>query len=69
MTKQRRSFSAEFKREAAGLVLDQGYSHIKAYCSAAGYVSERAACPIYPISIVFIRGSGLAFLRCIRLSL
>jgi len=25
MTKQRRSFSAEFKREAAGLVLDQGY--------------------------------------------
>ena len=30
MTKQRRSFSAEFKREAAGLVLDQGYSHIEA---------------------------------------
>ncbi|MBV4473623.1 IS3 family transposase [Pseudomonas botevensis] len=30
MTKQRRSFSAEFKREAAGLVLDQGYSHTEA---------------------------------------
>ncbi|BBP77364.1 hypothetical protein PHLH7_34680 [Pseudomonas sp. Ost2] len=30
MTKQCRSFSAEFKREAAGLVLDQGYSHIEA---------------------------------------
>ena len=30
MTKQRRSFSAEFKREAAGLVLDQGYSHVEA---------------------------------------
>ncbi|RMQ42245.1 Transposase [Pseudomonas cichorii] len=30
MTKKRRSFSAEFKREAAGLVLDQGYSHIEA---------------------------------------
>lgn len=30
MTKQRRSFSEEFKREAAGLVLDQGYSHIEA---------------------------------------
>ncbi|SEI13933.1 transposase [Pseudomonas asplenii] len=30
MTKQRRSFSAEFKRETAGLVLDQGYSHIEA---------------------------------------
>ncbi|MDN4547002.1 IS3 family transposase [Pseudomonas sp. C32] len=30
MTKQRRSYSAEFKREAAGLVLDQGYSHIEA---------------------------------------
>ncbi|VVN42657.1 hypothetical protein PS624_05515 [Pseudomonas fluorescens] len=30
MTKQRRSFSVEFKREAAGLVLDQGYSHTEA---------------------------------------
>ncbi|EGH71129.1 hypothetical protein ALO80_01018 [Pseudomonas caricapapayae] len=30
MTKQRRNFSTEFKREAAGLVLDQGYSHIEA---------------------------------------
>jgi transposase len=30
MTKQRRSFSAEFKREAVGLVLDQGYSHTEA---------------------------------------
>ncbi|RMR59154.1 ISPsy24, transposase orfA [Pseudomonas syringae pv. actinidiae] len=30
MTKQRRTFSAEFKREAAGLVLDQGCSHIEA---------------------------------------
>ncbi len=30
MIKQRRTFSAEFKREAAGLVLDQGYSHIEA---------------------------------------
>ncbi|HBN9590917.1 TPA: transposase, partial [Pseudomonas aeruginosa] len=26
MSKQRRMFSAEFKREAAALVLDQGYS-------------------------------------------
>ena len=30
MTKQRRSFTPEFKREAAGLVLDQGYSPIEA---------------------------------------
>jgi transposase-like protein len=30
MTKQRRSFSAEFKHEAAGLVLDEGYSHTEA---------------------------------------
>ncbi|MFH0016796.1 IS3 family transposase [Pseudomonas aeruginosa] len=30
MTKQRRSFTPDFKREAAGLVLDQGYSHIEA---------------------------------------
>lgn len=29
MTKQRRSFTPEFKREAASLVLRQGYSHIK----------------------------------------
>ncbi len=36
MTKQRRSFSAEFKREAAGLVLDQGYSHIEASRSLGG---------------------------------
>ena len=33
MTKQRRSFSAELKREATGLVLDQGYSHIDASLS------------------------------------
>ncbi len=32
MTKQRRTFSTEFKREAAGLVRDQGYSNIEA-CS------------------------------------
>jgi len=30
MTKQRRTFSAEFKREAAILVLDQGYSILEA---------------------------------------
>ncbi|PTT03262.1 transposase, partial [Pseudomonas sp. HMWF006] len=35
MTKQRRFFSAEFKREAAALVLDQGYSHIEA-CRSLG---------------------------------
>ncbi|BAQ82260.1 transposase [Pseudomonas sp. St29] len=29
MTKQRRTFSTEFKREAAGLELDQGYSHVE----------------------------------------
>ncbi len=31
MTKQRRTYSTEFKRDAAGLVLDQGYSHIEAF--------------------------------------
>jgi len=30
MTKQRRTFAPEFKREAACLVLDQGYSHPEA---------------------------------------
>ena len=30
MTKQRRTFSPEFKREAAGLVLKQNYSFIEA---------------------------------------
>ena len=42
MTKQRRSFSAEFKREAAALVLDQGYSYIEA-CRSLGVV-ESALC-------------------------
>jgi transposase len=35
MTKQRRSFSGEFKREAAVLVLDQGYSHIESHIEAS----------------------------------
>jgi transposase len=30
ITKQRRSFTPEFKREAVSLVLNQGYSHIEA---------------------------------------
>lgn len=29
MNKKRRTFTPEFKREAASLVLDQGYSHIE----------------------------------------
>ncbi|KFG94452.1 transposase [Burkholderia paludis] len=33
MTKQRRTFSPEFKRQAASLVVDQGYSHVEASCS------------------------------------
>ncbi|HHM9893642.1 TPA: IS3-like element IS222 family transposase, partial [Pseudomonas aeruginosa] len=37
--KQRRTFSAEFKREAAALVLDQGYSHIDA-CRSLGVVDS-----------------------------
>jgi len=52
MTKQLRSFSAEFKREAAGLVLDQGYSHIEASRSlgvvesaAAGLISFSRSAP------------------------
>ena len=30
MSKQRRTFSPEFKQQAACLVLDQGYSHVEA---------------------------------------
>ena len=30
MTKQRRTLTPEFKREAASLVLGQGYSHVEA---------------------------------------
>ena len=37
---QRRSFYAEFKREAADLMLDQGYSHIEA-CRSLGVVRSR----------------------------
>lgn len=33
MAKQRRSFTTEFKLEAASLVLDQGYSVPEASCS------------------------------------
>jgi len=43
MTKQRRSFSTEFKREAAGLVLNQGYSHIEA-CRSLGVVESALCC-------------------------
>ncbi|EPJ7991054.1 IS3 family transposase [Pseudomonas aeruginosa] len=39
MSKQRRTFSAEFKREVAALVLDQGYSHIDA-CRSLGVVDS-----------------------------
>ncbi len=39
MTKQRRTFSAEFKREAAGIALDQGYSQIEA-CRSLGVVES-----------------------------
>jgi transposase len=39
MSKQRRTFSAKFKREAAALVLDQGYSHIEA-CRSLGVVDS-----------------------------
>ena len=35
MTKQRRSFTAEFKLEAASLVLNQGYSVLEASRSLA----------------------------------
>jgi transposase len=42
MTKQERSFFTEFKREAASLMLDQGYSHIEA-CRSLGVV-ESALC-------------------------
>lgn len=33
MNKKRRTFSPEFKQEAARLVLDQGYSYPQAYTS------------------------------------
>nr|WP_100550094.1 MULTISPECIES: IS3 family transposase [unclassified Pseudomonas] len=39
MSKQRRTFSSEFKREAAALVVDQGYSHIEA-CRSLGVVDS-----------------------------
>ncbi len=36
MSKQRRTFSAEFKREVAAVVLGQSYYHIDAYRSPGG---------------------------------
>ena len=40
MSKQRRSFTAEFKRDAAALVLEQGYSHAQA-CRSLGETAMR----------------------------
>ena len=39
MSKQRRTFSTEFRREAAAFVLDQGYSHTEA-CRSLGVVES-----------------------------
>lgn len=39
MSRQRRTFSAEFKREAATLVLDQGYTVVEA-CQSLGVVES-----------------------------
>src|SRR3569833_1801660 len=44
MSKQRRTFSAEFKRDAAALVLDQGYSHLEASRSLGVVVSVLCCC-------------------------
>ena len=49
MTRKRRSFTSEFKQEAASLVLDQGYSVPQASTSLG---VERARC-----------GAGLSSLR------
>src|SRR3569833_2881205 len=40
MSKQRRTFSAEFKRDAAALVLDLGYSHLESSISVVVVLSE-----------------------------
>jgi transposase-like protein len=42
MTKQRRTFTPKFKREAAALVLDQGYSHI-GQPDRSGWLSQHCA--------------------------
>ena len=39
MSKQRPTFTTEFKREAAALVLDQGYSHTEV-CRSLGVVDS-----------------------------
>ena len=44
MIKQRRSFSAEFKREAADLVLKQNYSYIEASSQMARKVAANSCC-------------------------
>ena len=43
MTKQRRTFTPKFKREAASLVLDQGYSHMEA-ARSLGLVESALRC-------------------------
>jgi len=54
MTKQRRVFSAEFKREAADLVLKQNYSYIEASRSR---VSANWLCAV---GLIKFRGNAKA---------
>src|SRR3569833_3291541 len=51
LCKQRRTFSAEFKRDAAALVLDQGYSHLEASRSL-GVVESVLCCWVWLLCLV-----------------
>ena len=53
MTKQRRSFSAEFNREAAGLVLKQIYSYIETSRSLGVGTALRRI----PLEVAMVKGN------------
>ena len=57
MTKQRRAFSAEFKREAADLLLKQNYTYIEASRSR---VSANRLCAV---ELIKFRGNAKALPR------
>ncbi|MNP84005.1 hypothetical protein D3C76_1831200 [compost metagenome] len=50
--KKRRAFTPEFKREAASLVLDQGYSHIEADRPLGLAYPERAGSRVHRVGTV-----------------
>lgn len=57
MSRKRRSFSPEFKQEAASLVLDQGYT-IPQACVSLGNPPEKQRCLKVEFSVSYTQGDS-----------